>query len=177
MNICVFDQGPGRPGPGFSNWVMDTSAIDSLAVSIERSSLRPASARRMQNMHLLLSEFRQREMGTLGVALLLDCSISRARGYLNELIEHDVIVANPAKPAWPYLDKKVYHLTTSSFHLNTYVAWLWAALRVTPRPIGAGRHGHVAGLPEAGAASQLPGLVTARDPLVAALFGSGAPPG
>lgn len=107
--------------------------------------MRPSSLLRNARLGTLLAELSQRDLGSLGVAALLDCSPSSARNYLFELLDAGLLRAlpNPAEGS----DTTVYRLTPDQGLVDAFKTSLT-----------------VAGNAVAAAAE--------RDPLVAALFGA-----
>lgn len=59
--------------------------------------MRRSSYRRQANLRTLVAEFALRDIGSAGVALLLDCSISAARNYIIELVDAGVLVSHPVR--------------------------------------------------------------------------------
>lgn len=106
--------------------------------------MRPSTLLRMERLQLLAAAFARRSLRQADVAVLLDCSPSGARNYLNELVEAGAIAPSMATAGERSFSKRIFAL----------------------RPDGQRR---VQGLLTEDCAA-LPHLQ--RDPLVAALFGA-----
>jgi hypothetical protein len=112
--------------------------------------MRPSTLRRSENLLRLLGEFETRDLGPLGVALVLGCSASAARNYIAELLDARVIRRLPGGPGDGCADRVVYGVDQDAQRVARFKAALAGSMM-------GGDSG-----PQW------------RDPLVAALFGTSA---
>lgn len=133
--------------------------------------IRPSSAKRLANLHTLVAEFAQRDIGRTGVAELLGCSPSASRNYIAELLDARVVFSSSARPRIEWKDRTLYRLTHDPIAVQEFLAGL-------AEPSGAHlTGGSVAELVRGMGRNTNFGLAAniepaRRDPLVAALFGA-----
>jgi hypothetical protein len=134
--------------------------------------MRPSSVKRVANIRSLLAELSRRDIGRIGVAALLQCSLSAARIYLMELCDARVVSLRPVRPGESHGNHSVYRLTNNEPDVREFLALLEGAPGATrqvrdPEPRQMRRTWRPAGcVPVAGEGP------ARRDPLVAALFGA-----
>jgi hypothetical protein len=141
-------------------------------------AMRPSTVQRLHNFRTLVAEFAARDLGYGEAGVLLDCSTSGARNYVNRLLEAGVVVQRRTRGA-DGKDLTVFRLNPDPHVARGFLAMMARQQRVDallPRQASAARSAAaVARFPAAPVAP--PGCDDAddaparRDPLVAALFG------
>jgi hypothetical protein len=137
---------------------------------------RPSSARRLGNMRALVAELAARDIGCAGVAVFLGCSSTTARSYLAELLDAGLVSVLPASQGQSRVVRTLYRRTADPLAVHRFLAALAG-------PQEAAEHAEAQTRPDAerihrkwlaADASLHAGHAPARrDPLVAALFGTG----
>jgi hypothetical protein len=134
--------------------------------------LRPSSARRLANLHALVAEFGERDLGRSGVAALLGCSMSASRNYLAALSNARVVFLQPGVPASGYGDRMLYRLTADALAVHDFLAGLAGPFGTSEANL-ASPPGQVRRIWRDSESFVCDRAVPARrDPLVAALFGA-----
>jgi hypothetical protein len=154
-----------------------TQTTEAAQASDPASTLRPSSARRLDNMRALVAEFAARDIGYAGVALLLACSLTTARKYIAELLDAGLVFPLSASQRRPGagIDRTLYRRTADPLAVHRFLATLAgpsapadiAAPRT--RPDAARIHRTWLAADVSLRAGHAPAR---RDPLVAALFGA-----
>lgn len=143
--------------------------------------LRPSSARRLRNLRALVREFSGRDIGYVGAALFLDCSLSAARNYVAELLDASVVVSHPVRQAAGCVDRTLYRLSADPRTVHEFLAGLArsqgadgmperhgaASMETPPDPACVNRTWRTADF-----SLGIGSAPARRDPLVAALFGA-----
>jgi hypothetical protein len=168
----------------------DSAPLDGAGVEDHRATgpllgwcdhaLSPASRLRIRNFHFLIQQLRQRPMTVAQVANLLGFTISGARKYIGVLRYRKIVERRriAADGSASLSGQALFALTTKPDVVDSFLLRLQQAItsaeecaqpRSCPRTIRgvtAPSHQH----------QHAPAKPAQRDPLVAALFGSGSPP-
>ncbi len=147
-----------------------------------RTRTTSATQRRTDNMRLLIVELGTREMLADDFCFFLKFSPSGARKYIRDLREAGVIeLARYIEGTATYLGKAVYQITPVQLHIDAFLAEIAQPHRDaaprrastgSPHTAGPGRHFHIMG-DDVRYAIRVSRVKIARDPIVAALFGTG----
>ncbi len=133
--------------------------------------IRTSTSKRLQNLRILVEAFQQRDIGFLGIATLLGCSVAAARGYVHTLLTRGVIVASPVPRAPDSVDKRVFRGSGDEALIDQYLSTLEENTARTLRKAAPGGERTIVLIDRRLVGSA--GYSSARrDPLVAALFGS-----
>lgn len=141
MKKASVAEGPQEPGPS--------------------PPMRRSSYRRQANLRTLVAGFALRDIGSAGVALFLDCSISAARSYIAELVDAGVLASHPVRQRAGCVDRTLYCRTADPLVVQAFLAALAS-------PPEAAEHRWAASHGSSGVED----IPARRDPLVAALFGA-----
>jgi hypothetical protein len=138
-------------------------------------AMRPSTMQRDQNLRTLVAEFSLRDMGYLDASLLLGCSASGARNYVDLLLDAGVLVRRRTSGVGGR-DRTVYRLNPDAGRVSAFLAMAAREDASDAKPAAQPRAGRpLADCMPAAACHDSGPMPVRRDPLVTALFGRPGP--